>query len=1194
MKVKGLKDIVKVNNDFRNSINIYLNLNKRDKIAAYIPTSSSVAILKDYLDAIENNKEQASILVGPYGKGKSHLLLVLLAILSMDRQNKENQRIVDDMICKIDSMGAEGHAAVELIQSTWENKRYLPILINGGAKDLDQAFLFAINDALKREGLSELAPKTFFSVAIDRIDEWKNNYQSTYTNFVNLLQEEGKTISQLRDGLHMYAQKDLEIFKRLYPQVTSGSEFNPFAAVDILSLYKSVTHELCDKYGFRGVYIVFDEFGKFIEGQDDKNVSGNMKTLQDLCELATDSKNSQLYITMVAHKSIKEYGRKISPEVINAFTGIEGRIVEKYFVTSSKNNYELIHNAIIKDEQKLTQIPCYEKILGKDALTSFYQVPYFRSNFKIEDFERIVLKGCFPLNPVAAYLLLNISEKVAQNERTLFTFISNDEPNSMAQAIKESNAIWSISPSLIYDYFIGLFKREVTNEYVHNQWLNAEYALSKCETIEESQIIKTLALLLIVNKEEEMPANIKGLSLAANSDDAVGVIESLEDRGIIYRKGSTNCYVFKTRAGSVLKSEIKNRRALIGNSAHFSKSLEAITGKHYIIPRRYNSEHDMTRYFAHEYMDSDTFIHINSSEALMNSTDDGKVISLFGFKTISIKEIEKHLELLNDRRLVVVCPSKTIRVKNQLIDYEIIQELKNDSLFIDNNEILRKELPILEEDLETQIDESLRSIYIDDEKCRVLYFDGNDIQNRSASFVEEIVNDCCEEIYARTPRINNEIINRKRLTSAQTKKARLAIIDAILSHTDDEKFYSGSNQPASIYRSLFCVTGIVDGNPERNIAEILMAMNQFIDTCADNRRFIRVIAEQLTGAPYGVRSAVLPLYFAYALARRNEDVIIYFANVEQQLTAEMIVNMFSDDGWDSYEIFVSREDVEKERYLNGLNVLFEVNENRNLTNNRIRNIVVCMQRWFRALPQVTRNFTKSTNYDRVTSEDKEVMFKIKRLLQRVEINPYEIVFKELPEITGNRIDLSDTYEQISKAKTAYEDYYDWLIRCGIDSTYRMFTENRRSDLYHLLKEWYERQSTIAKNGLHGGRVTNLMTCIETLDEYNDSDIVKRVIKAVTDTYIENWGEDSLERYVVEFEDLKALIESIGDERANDTMELSFTGHNGMAIHKNYRHAESGTGSILKNIIEDALDEYDDLSVNDRVDILLEMIERILS
>ena len=94
-ELKSLKDIVSVNNDFRNSINIYLNLNKRDKIAAYIPTSSSVAILKDYLSAIEANREQASILVGPYGKGKSHLLLVLLAILSMDRTDKENKRVIE-------------------------------------------------------------------------------------------------------------------------------------------------------------------------------------------------------------------------------------------------------------------------------------------------------------------------------------------------------------------------------------------------------------------------------------------------------------------------------------------------------------------------------------------------------------------------------------------------------------------------------------------------------------------------------------------------------------------------------------------------------------------------------------------------------------------------------------------------------------------------------------------------------------------------------------------------------------------------------------------------------------------------------------------------------------------------------------------------------------------------------------------
>lgn len=34
-----------------------------------------------------------------------------------------------------------------------------------------------------------------------------------------------------------------------------------------------------------------------------------MKLLQDMCELASESKDTQVFITIVAHKSIKEYTR---------------------------------------------------------------------------------------------------------------------------------------------------------------------------------------------------------------------------------------------------------------------------------------------------------------------------------------------------------------------------------------------------------------------------------------------------------------------------------------------------------------------------------------------------------------------------------------------------------------------------------------------------------------------------------------------------------------------------------------------------------------------------------------------------------------------------------------------------------------------------------------------------------------------
>ena len=93
MVVTRLSDIVKLNSSFKNAINLYLNLYKQDKIENYIPTKSSLAILKRYIDSVQQNKNQSTILVGSYGKGKSHLLLILLTIVSMERTDK-NEKII--------------------------------------------------------------------------------------------------------------------------------------------------------------------------------------------------------------------------------------------------------------------------------------------------------------------------------------------------------------------------------------------------------------------------------------------------------------------------------------------------------------------------------------------------------------------------------------------------------------------------------------------------------------------------------------------------------------------------------------------------------------------------------------------------------------------------------------------------------------------------------------------------------------------------------------------------------------------------------------------------------------------------------------------------------------------------------------------------------------------------------------------
>ena len=47
-KVNCLSEIIGFDENYKNSINLYLNLNNRDKILRYIPTKSSISFFNDW------------------------------------------------------------------------------------------------------------------------------------------------------------------------------------------------------------------------------------------------------------------------------------------------------------------------------------------------------------------------------------------------------------------------------------------------------------------------------------------------------------------------------------------------------------------------------------------------------------------------------------------------------------------------------------------------------------------------------------------------------------------------------------------------------------------------------------------------------------------------------------------------------------------------------------------------------------------------------------------------------------------------------------------------------------------------------------------------------------------------------------------------------------------------------------------
>ena len=134
--------MISVATGFQSSVNIAYDMNDDSKLKNYIPTKSALSLLEDILlSTAQNSTDRARILIGAYGKGKSHIVLMVLSILM-----KKELELFEKMMPVIKSKKSELY---QLIQNYYNgNKKILPVVISGSSNSLAQAFLLALQRTL--------------------------------------------------------------------------------------------------------------------------------------------------------------------------------------------------------------------------------------------------------------------------------------------------------------------------------------------------------------------------------------------------------------------------------------------------------------------------------------------------------------------------------------------------------------------------------------------------------------------------------------------------------------------------------------------------------------------------------------------------------------------------------------------------------------------------------------------------------------------------------------------------------------------------------------------------------------------------------------------------------------------------------------------------------------------------------------
>lgn len=1211
MEYRDLKEKIKVAKNFQYSVNVGFDLGNKEKIKEFISTTTALDIMEDLvLSTANTSTERARILIGAYGKGKSHIILVLLSLLS----GKEPE-LFQDLLLKIKDYNNDLYNyTLNYIES---GSKLLPVIIQSSNTSLAQSFLVALQRALEAEGLDNIMPETHFKSAIERINVWKENYPDTYRKFINIINQPAN------EFLLRLAEFDVEAYEQfvsIYPALTSGSIFNPFFGFDVIEIYTAVVKELRTK-GYNGVFVLYDEFSKFLETGISKISSVDIKLLQDFAEKCSRSKENQMHLLLISHKEISNYIDKLPKQKVDGWKGVSERFKHIVVQNNYSQLYEIIASVIQKDDGYFDSF--FKQNSGKiEEIAEAFKNKSMFSELTEEEFKTKIIYGCYPLHPITTFILPRLSEKVAQNERTLFTFLSAPQKYTLSAYIESIDGEFPIvTPDYLYDYFEPLFRQEAYTSDIHKIYILASNILVKLEPDSlDSKIIKTIALIYIVGQYEKLPP-LQTLIINAfcSSYSAAKVAEVLselrEKQYVIYLKKSNNYLRLKSSVGIDISRRVSEMNDEMKSTQSLKSILNNVAFDNYLYPTSYNDENEIIRYFDFNFIEGSEFLSVDDwDKKISDINGDGVVYGIIPQNTEEVVEIRKTLtdKKTCHERIVFVLPIHKIEIEEAAYEYQALKRLKEKNV---EDEALVEEFDIYLEDLDEVIHRFI-SAYLRPELREVeYYYKGKKQPIYRKTQVSQLLSNICQSIYTKMPIINNEVINKDILSSVAIN-SRSKVINGLLSNELQPNLgLTGTGQDIFIMRSTLINTEIlvednslvqlrISGNNDEKIQHIFNVITEFFMSASKERMVtFGELYVQLTNPQYhiGLKKGVIPIYIAVVLHHYKRHLVVVRNNRELDITAELLNSINENPA--EYVVYLEDWNQEKAAYIEALERLFadEIRPEEK-EYNTFAYIVRAMQRWYMKLPLYVKGikhiYYGCGNTGEIESEKQRFISNLKKPA----INAHEFLFKQILSIFGYKEITCEIADKIGEIKSILEGAKECLVN-GLSCDVRAMFENnqsKESSLSSIIKDWYDELSDSTKGYLFASGENQILELFRTITN-DERDFIEKLAKTLTGLRIDDWDDNKVEMFREELKKFKNTVETQNKNLLNPSFvkksnayRLTFIDDEGNEVTKTFDKIQtSARGKLLVNEISAAIDEYGQaLSNGEKRQILMSIIEKL--
>jgi hypothetical protein len=660
------------------------------------------------------------------------------------------------------------------------------------------------------------------------------------------------------------------------------------ASSDVLELFEKAIQKISAAGPNAGVFLIVDELGRLLEFAGHRPEESDLALLQDLAEFAQRSTRPFLMMT-IRHQSLSAYAGSLSPDRRKEWEKIQGRFEDIEFIEPAEEMLRLLSKAMEVAVPGKMHRPFkgFARLAGKA-----WELGIAPTSMSEREFSDLLTK-CQPLHPLVATTLGVAFRRLGQNERSAFSFLFSHEPFGLQDFLKNGNANPLYGVDRLYDYLTHSVRESLYASSHAKHWAEIETSLDQMvsATAAESQIVKSIGTINALGTTERVRSTRAIVRFATDGSAASAASDRDFDRLI-----SKSLVVERTYNGTLALWEgsdvdIDAELQVAKDRLDESESPAQLATRYFpvrpIVAKRHSFQTGALRYFSIQFCSPEE---ITRPQASAEPLAIVFVLEKRGSNhRHAARELKKLTSPEHSGQLFCLVPDGNSFV-TRLWDLAALEWLRDNVKALEGDRTARKELAVRIEDVRRMLDEQLDGfLHADGEiSSDSRWFRmGKEIRLTGSRRFQDILSESCDEVYPSSPRIRNELVNRRELSSAAAG-ARRNLIELMFQKLNVANLgISGTPPEMSMYLSVLQRGGLhkqdqgvwrFQAPPKTSDANLRPVWDAIVAFFNDTEKAALPASElfsRLAAPPFGALDGPLPVLLCAALIVHDHEVALY-------------------------------------------------------------------------------------------------------------------------------------------------------------------------------------------------------------------------------------------------------------------------------------------------------------------------------